>query len=130
MQLEEIAYGISTMSARDILADNIQRLMEANPALSSLVKVAAQAKRKGHTVSKNAVDSAKSGSHAVNMDTLDGIARAFEMEAWQLLVPNMNPNNPPVLRSIGETEDEMYKRLRSAAAEIVAMGLGGRDDGR
>lgn len=125
MQLEEIAYGISTMSARDILAANIQRLMDANPSLSSLVKVAAEAKRKGHTVSKNAVDSAKSGSHAVNMDTLDGIARAFEMDAWQLLVPNMNPSNPPVLRSIGETEDEMYKRLRSAAAEIVALGLGG-----
>jgi len=125
MQLEEIAYGISTMSARDILATNIQRLMDANPPLSSLVKVAAEAKRKGHTVSKNAVDSAKSGAHAINMDTLDGIARAFEMEAWQLLVPNMNPNNPPVLRSIGETEDEMYKRLRSAAAEIVALGLGG-----
>lgn len=124
MQFEQIAYGISTMSARDILAANIQRLMDANPSLSSLVKVAAEAKRRGHTVSKNAVDSAKSGSHAVNMDTLDGIARAFDMEAWQLLVPNMNPKNPPVLRSIGETEDEMYKRLRSAAAEIVALGLG------
>lgn len=124
MQFEQIAYGISTMSARDILAANIQRLMDASPSLSSLVKVAAEAKRRGHAVSKNAVDSAKSGAHAVNMDTLDGIARAFDMEAWQLLVPNMNPKNPPVLRSIGETEDEMYKRLRSAAAEIVAMGLG------
>lgn len=125
MQSEQIAYGISTMSARAILATNIKRLMDANPSLSSLVKVAEEAKRKGHTISKNAVDSAKSGAHATNMDTLDGIARAFEMEAWQLLVPNMNPQNPPVLRSIGETEDEMYKRLRNAAAEIVALGLEG-----
>lgn len=125
MQLEQPAYGISNMSARTILAANIQKLMAMNAELSSLVKVASEAKRRGHTVSKNAVDSARTGSHAVNMDTLDGLARAFDMEAWQLLVPNMSPDNPPVLRSIGETEDEMYKRLRTAAAEIVALGLEG-----
>lgn len=121
MQSEHPAYGISNMPARTLLATNVQALMCARPSLSSLAKVAAEAKRKGHTVSKNAVDSARQGTHAVNMDTLDGIARAFDMEAWQLLVPNMNPDNPPVLRSIGETEDEMYRRLRSAAAQIMAI---------
>lgn len=121
MQSEEIAYGISTMSARSILSTNLQQLMDANPSLGSLVKVAEEAKRKGHAVSKNAVDSAKSGSHAVNMDTLDGIARAFGLDAWQLLVPGMNVKSPPVLRSIGETEDKLYKRIGELAKEIAEL---------
>lgn len=123
MQYEILAYGISTMTARENLSKNIQRLMEANPALSSLVKVAAEAKRKGHAVSKNTVDRAKSASHAINLDNLDSIARAFDMEAWQLLVPNLNPMNPPVMRSIGEAEDELYKNLRTVAHKIVEMDL-------
>ncbi len=125
MQLSPTAYGISEMSAKDTLATNVKKLMDANPALSSLVKVAAEAKRKGHTVSKNAVDSARTGSHAVNIETLDGIARAFDMEAWQLLVPNMSTRTPPVLRSVGETEDQLYKKLGTLAKEIVELGIGG-----
>ena len=121
MQYEVPAYGISDMSARTVLAENIQKLMDSNPLLSSLVKVAAEAKRKGHTVSKNAVDTARKGANSATIDSVDAIARAFEMEAWQLLVPGMNPRNPPVLKSIGASEEAMYLKLRKAAEVIVAI---------
>lgn len=123
MQYEVPAYGISDMSAKTVLAENIQKLMDANPGLSSLVKVATEAKRRGHAVSKNAVDTARKGTNAATIDSVDAIARAFEMEAWQLLVPGMNPKNPPVLNSVGETEDALYRKLGAVAKEIVELGV-------
>lgn len=34
---------------------------------------------------------------APGIDTLDALARVYGLRAWQLLIPNLDPANPPVL---------------------------------
>lgn len=64
------------------------------------------------------------GAHGENarIETVERIARAYGLEAWQLLVPGMDPSNPPVLRSRSKQEEELYKRLRSTAEELARIG--------
>lgn len=53
--------------------------------------------------------------HAADLDTLESIARATGYTVWQLMVPNMDPSNPPVIQNATQ-ERELYDRLREAAA--------------
>lgn len=57
---------------------------------------------------------------AIGLDKLDMIARAFGLSTWQLLVPGMDPENPPALKPVGDTERELYRKIGSIAKEIVA----------
>lgn len=121
MQCDSPAYGISSMPARQVLAANLAALMSTRKGLASLNDVENEAMRKGHPIGRSTVDRAKKGKTAINLDNLEAIARAFDLEAWQLLVPSFNPTNPPVLRSIGEVEDGMYKRIAELAKEIADL---------
>lgn len=47
---------------------------------------------------------------APGVDTVGRIARAFGMQAWQLLVPGISATNPPVIH-ITDDEKRLYRRL-------------------
>jgi len=51
------------------------------------------------------------GKHAVTMTTVERIAAAYDLAAYQLLVPGLNPKNPQVLRTLGPHEEKLYKVL-------------------
>lgn len=55
---------------------------------------------------------------AADIDTLDAIAKACAMQPWQLLVPGLDPDNPPIL-PLSTQEQALYERLRAAAALIT-----------
>jgi transcriptional regulator with XRE-family HTH domain len=55
------------------------------------------------------------GSHAPDLDTLSAIASVFSLTPWQMLVPHLDPSNPPVLQAATAQERELYERLRQAA---------------
>lgn len=48
------------------------------------------------------------------IETLERIAKAYGLQAWQLLIPGVNPKNPPMLRVAGEVEKALYARLEDA----------------
>ena len=52
-------------------------------------------------------------------DTLDKLAGAFGMQAWQMLFPNLDPKNPPVF-IITTTERELYRKMSEMAHDLVA----------
>ncbi len=56
------------------------------------------------------------GLKAVDVDTLDEIATGLHLEAWQLLVPGLDPANLPtyVPTSVRSSIDELLSRIRSA----------------
>lgn len=56
--------------------------------------------------------------HAVTMTTVERIAEAYELHAYQLLIPNLNPKNPQVLKEPTPTETKLYKVLETAMDEI------------
>lgn len=44
------------------------------------------------------------------VEMLETIARAFGLHAWQLLIPGLDPANPPVV-VMSEAERQFYRRL-------------------
>lgn len=62
----------------------------------------------------------KQGKVAPGLDKIDAIARRFNLAAWQLLVPGMDPKNPPTLQPVSATERALYEKIRSVAKDIIA----------
>lgn len=51
---------------------------------------------------------------SVGMDVIEKIATAFDLQPWHLLVPNLDPRNPPVLL-ISEVEQKFYANMKETA---------------
>ena len=49
------------------------------------------------------------------------LAKLYELEAWQLLVPQLNPTDPPVLTSITRSLAEFQSKLSEQADALAAM---------
>jgi hypothetical protein len=91
-----------------VLAENIINLMEfhgilSNAALAKAAKI--DASTVGRMINKK---------HASQIDRVQAVARVFELDAWQLLIPNLDPSNPPVAQ-LTAVERDLYDRLRTAA---------------
>lgn len=52
------------------------------------------------------------------VDTLDAIARVFNLRAWQLLIPGLVPSSPPVV-SLTQAERDLYERLTDVAKQVL-----------
>ena len=51
------------------------------------------------------------GEHAVTLDVLDRLASALGLQAWHLLLPDLDPTTPPDA-PISEADREMLRKLR------------------
>lgn len=56
--------------------------------------------------------------HAATVDTLDLIAERIGCQPWQLLVPNMDPGNLPML-VMSKAERELYDRVRALLSQAT-----------
>lgn len=123
-------YGMTDQPIRDILAANLRALMAGNEKLGStpaIERATGSLSVRPCKVGKSTVDRALKAETPLNIDYLEAIARAFGVDAWQLLVPGMNPTNPPVLKSIGESEDRLYQRIGALVKEAAKMEQGGEN---
>lgn len=59
----------------------------------------------------------KAQETAVGLDVLDRIAEFFHIYTWQLLVPDLDPSNPPVV-AITQAEKAFYDRIKEAAKTL------------
>lgn len=75
-----------------LLAKNLGRLSAAKGAPSTQTEIA---KRAG--VDQKTVSRTLAATNAPSVDKLKGFADAFKVRPWQLLVPDLDPLNPPVL---------------------------------
>ena len=112
---------MSNQTARDILAENLDRLMAARPDLNGTPAVERATELIGCKVGKSTVDRVLKSETPFNLDHLDALAKVFKVDSWQLLVPNMQPTNPPVLRSIGQAEDQLYARIGMLVREAAKL---------
>lgn len=53
----------------------------------------------------------------IKLDSLQGLAKAFGLQPWQMLIPELDPANPPLL-AISKEEKDLYARLQAAAKAI------------
>lgn len=118
---EASAYGITDMGTRQILAANLRALMDASPHWRSTLTVEKATALRGAKVGKSTIDRALKSETALTLDNVEALAKLFGLDAWQLLVPAMRPDNPPLLRSVGEAEDKLYKNLGRLVDEIANL---------
>jgi hypothetical protein len=97
-----------------ILARNLWALMASSTELKSQLALAKRAK-----VGQATIDRILTCTKGTRLDNLEKIAAAFEppLQAWQLLLPGLDPTNPPVV-SLTQTERELYERLTSVARQV------------
>lgn len=96
-----------------VLGKNLGALMESHPNLSSNPKLASKTGLGTGTLSR-----LRNGEVDATVSTLEKLAVAFELEPWQLLVPRMDPGNPPALLNATEAEMRLWERLRDVAKDI------------
>lgn len=56
------------------------------------------------------------GTASVQIDSIEAVANGFGLQAWQILVPGLDPTNPPVY--LTPAERDMYNRFRQFTEEI------------
>lgn len=106
------------LALRKVISTNLRALMAATPELATEKALRAVTKLGG-----GSIDGARQGNRNTGIDTIDLIARAFGLQAWQLLVPDLDPANIPALRSRNSEMAlyrELEKKIQSAVHESVS----------
>lgn len=102
-----------TKNLRHILADNLKAL-KANHQLSQ-TKIAKLTKG---AMDQTTVGRIERADIATTVDMINALALAFELEPWQLLTPELDPKNPPILRERTNEERELWKKLTESAKQL------------
>lgn len=98
-----------------VVSDNLSRLMKYHGH-----KTPTQA-AKASGIKQQQIDRILKGQK-VRVDTLENLARSYGLEPYQMLVPDLDPGNPQVLRSLGPQEDRVYKVMKAAMEELAKKG--------
>lgn len=94
-------------AALTILADNLERLRAKHLSLNTQSAIGREAK-----VDQKTVGRILNKAHEPQINIVAKLAKAFGLEPWQMLVPGLDPQRPPVLMSAEEREH--YEKLREA----------------
>lgn len=94
---------------RAILAANLRKRINADTPPGARFSVRAWAL--GKDLDVRMIDRLVKGQHAVTLDNLDKIAEACGLQAWHLLLEDLDPSSPPDA-PISEDERAMLRRLR------------------
>jgi transcriptional regulator with XRE-family HTH domain len=100
-----------------VLAENLNALMAFHPNLNSNPKLA-----KKMEVSTATISRLRNAEVDANLSTVELIAKAFDVDVWQLFVARMDPANRPALRPYTEQERKLYEQFRELAKGIKEGG--------
>jgi len=92
----------------DVLWANLSALMEKHWQGENLTRLAREAK-----IGPGSATRLKNRQEGTGIDLVGRVAAVFGLQAWQLLMPGLDPSNPPV-SSLTGPEAALYKRLRRA----------------
>lgn len=59
----------------------------------------------------------KDAKTSTRIDVVQRVARVFQLEAWQVLIPDLDPTNVPV-RWLSSSERDLYQRIKEAALAL------------
>lgn len=95
-----------------ILWANVLALMQHHWGEENLTRLSREARIGPGTCTR-----IKAQETSVGIDVLQKIAAAFDLQAWHLLTPGLDPANPPVIY-LSEREKLLYDNLRAAAKAL------------
>lgn len=97
-------------------AQNLQRIVDAGGAPKS-GSVNGWAKR--HGLAQPTIRRILTGAQSPTENMIEVIAGKVGVMPWQLLVPGMTRDNPPVLREANEAERRFHEKIRAAFDELA-----------
>ena len=100
---------MSTPDMRAILAANLSRMIDAASRNGERQSLRAWALAKGLNV--RMIDRLTKKQHAITLDKLQEIADACGLQPWQLLIEDLDPQNPPEATVTAE-DRALLDRLR------------------
>lgn len=100
-------------TSRQILSANLKALMASHAHLDSFKKIV-----QAGGPSNGTLDRIRRMESGCSIDELDKLARIFELESWQLLVPDLDPANPPLLAHVSERQLELLAKFKRMAKEV------------
>lgn len=101
--------AMATQHPRETLAANINRLIDRDTPPGERRSVLGWARQKGLDV--KLIERMAKGLHSVTIDKIDEVAQACGLQAWQLLLEDLDPSSPPDA-PISEEERAMLRKLR------------------
>lgn len=102
---------------RAILARNVRDLMDLHYAQSSN-RPKSLAKDAGLALST--IQRVIAGATGASLDNIEMIASAFDLSAYQLLIPSLSVDNPQVVQGATREEERMYRLWRKTGGEMPA----------
>jgi len=92
-----------------VLADNLQRLMDHH-IKRKLELVSQSAIGRAASIDQKTVHRILNRVHEPSASVIGRLAKAFKLQPWQMLTPNLDPEDLPVVLTSGELR--MYEELR------------------
>jgi hypothetical protein len=104
-------------TSRQVVAANLKALMASHPALDTFPKIVA-----ANGPSNGTLDRIRRMTASTTIDTLDVLAKVYGLEAWQLMVPNLDPTNPPMLSHVAEAQQKLFEQFKQAFKTLPMKG--------
>lgn len=120
------SWNVADVEARAIVAVNLNALMDYAAEAGHPERSTNKGLEKLSGVSRPTIRGMREGTRDVGIDTLQAVAEVFEIQAWTLLVPHLDPSNPPT-KPMSKTEVQLYKRLGRVAREYEQIRKAQRD---
>lgn len=102
-------------SPRAVLAMNLKALMASKHGPRSQSELRRKSGVAQATIGRILSD----GGENARIETVEKLARAYGLDGWQLMIPGMDPSNPPVLQPISKEERALYDRLTQTAHDLA-----------
>lgn len=100
---------------RQVLSSNVQRLLDSHykdiKTATARVKALAKNSKVGHGTIQRIL-AAGSGS---SLDTIERLSLALEVSVYQILLPNLDVDNPQVVKGATVEEQRLYADFKKAA---------------
>lgn len=111
------------LTARRLLADNLSAAMKipGRPESSQQELARRASKYSLKPVSQSTINRLLNAEVSCGVDHLVSLALALGLEPWHLLVPHMNPADPPVLTAVTRRLEEFQATLKAQSDQIAAL---------
>lgn len=96
--------------ALQIVSENLRALMVHAGIVNARGEPNQSGMKRAHNIDQRTVGRILSCEMNLSVQKLDEVAHAFGLRAWQLLIPDLDPKNPPVF-VMSEAERAFYRRL-------------------
>ena len=104
---------MALIDTKAVLWQNVAALMRYHWSGENLTRLAREA-----GIGPGTATRMKEQRTSVGIDVLQKVAAAFDLQAWHLLTPNLDPSNPPVVY-LSQVEVDLYAKLRSDLGELL-----------